>query len=51
MGLTTFSRVGDGRRISLLHYQTPLSVGSGDMLLTMRAPGGRGSLMRVELEF
>ena len=51
MGLTAFSRAGDGRRISVLHYQTPLSVGPGDMMLKMRAPGGRGSLMRVELEF
>jgi len=51
MGLTAFSRAGDGRRISVLHYQTPLSVGPGDMMLTMRAPGGRGSFVRVELEF
>ncbi|MBW2272796.1 MAG: hypothetical protein JRG96_05965 [Deltaproteobacteria bacterium] len=51
MGLTTFSREQNSRRVNVLYYQTPLSIGASDVLLKVRAPGGRGSFMRIEFEF
>jgi hypothetical protein len=51
LGLSAFSHDGQGRRMSVLRYQTPLSFGRSNFMLKMRAPGGGGSIMRVELEF